>query len=117
VARNQIAPLRPAQIDEHTWAVVQGLRRRNRDGVVQLFNRILVAVMIVGGLATAIAAGTSSRAMFITAIVSVGLGVVVMTGSLLHYWMRIDQLAKNPHRTVARYERSVSRSSAPSPRH
>ena len=49
------APSKPSDVDERAWAVVQGFRRRYRENVVQFFNRILAAVMVVGGLAAAIA--------------------------------------------------------------
>ena len=97
--------------DEHVAAVVQGLRRRYRDNVVQLFNRLLVALIIVGGLATVLA---SSGHAGTTAITCVGVGALVMALSLAHYALRVRRLRRHPAEVIARYEKRLSRMSGSS---
>ncbi|HUV57594.1 MAG TPA: hypothetical protein VMV96_02180 [Acidimicrobiales bacterium] len=67
-----VSPDHPA-IDPRTSAKAAGLERWFRSRTIDLINRVVVALMTVGGLATAMSLRTPG-AMLPTALVSLGVG-------------------------------------------
>ena len=66
---------RDVPVDDHAHsrllAQAEGLKRYFRERTVDFLNRLVVAVLILGGLATAVSS-SSSHAMLIAALVSLG---------------------------------------------
>ncbi len=95
-------------IDPRTSAKAAGLERWFRSRTFDLINRVVVALMIVGGLGTALSSRTPG-AMLPTALVSLGVAIVVIALLVGRYLGIRRRLAADPATEVARLSRKPGR--------
>lgn len=100
-----------AQGDAHQHdrllAQAEGLERFLRERTVDFINRLVVAVLILGGLATA-ASSSSRRAMLVTALVSLALGLGLALASTSRYLAVRRRLRRDPEREIARLRKHAN---------
>ena len=88
-------------------AQAQGLDRFLRERTVAFLNRLVVGVLILGGLATSASAG--SRRMMLTAVlVSLALGVGFALASTSRFLAVRRRLRSAPEREIARLRRHAN---------
>ena len=95
-------------IDARTSAKAAGLGRWFRTRTIDLINRVVVALMIVGGLAVALSSRTPG-AMLPAALVSFGVALVLIVLFIVRYRGIRRRLATDPAAEVARLTRKPGR--------
>ena len=87
--------------DHRVAAKATGLQRYFRRWAIDVVNRIVVALIIVGGIATALSS-RSSNAMLVAALTSVLVAVVLSSLVVMRYWSIRRRLSADPAGEVAR---------------
>jgi hypothetical protein len=90
-----------AQANAHVLAQAAGLERYFRSRALDIANRLLIVVFLLGGLATAMSS-RSPRAMEASILISVALGVALALPSTLRYVIVRRRLRRDPEREIAR---------------
>jgi hypothetical protein len=83
-----------SDVNDRVAARAAGLERYFRRWAIDLINRVVVAFIIVGGIATALSS-RSSNAMLVAALVSVVVAVVISSLIATRYWSIRRRLAAN----------------------
>ena len=91
----------------HLHAQAQGLDRFFRERTVTFLNRLVVGMLILGGLATAASTG-SRRGMLAAALVSLALGVGFALASTSRFIAVRRRLRTDPEREIARLRRHAN---------
>ena len=90
-----------AGVDPHVKAQAAGLERWFRKWTFDLVNRVVVALIIVGGLATALSS-RSRGAMFASALSSLAVAVMICALVIVRYLGIRRRLSSDPTSEVAR---------------
>ena len=93
--------------DAHARAQAQGLERYFRERTVDFVTRLVVGVLLLGGLATAASAG-SRRGMLTAALVSVALGAALALASTSRFLAVRRRLRRKPEEEIARLRRHAN---------
>ena len=87
--------------DRHVAAKAAGLERYFRRWAMDSINRVVVALIVVGGIATALSSG-SANAMLVAGLTSLVVALAVSGLIVMRYWSIRRRLATDPATEVAR---------------